>query len=145
MDLQLQIAQRIKKACVIICLLACVNVLNGQTVWRVNNNSTLNADFTSVNAAMNSANVKDGDTLYIEPSSSTYGGISCKKRLTIIGNGYDLYGVAGNLGLQEDTLTAFFGSLSLNIGSDSIKLIGLEIDNIFFGTISQSANVVIEK
>jgi len=56
-------------------------------IWRVNNNVGVTADFTTAQAANNAASVMAGDTIHLEPSITTYGGLSCTKRLTWISTG----------------------------------------------------------
>ena len=58
--------------------------------WRVNSDVTKNADFTSLNAVINSSDVVAGDTVYLDPGcilidKQTLG---LNKPLTIIGPGY---------------------------------------------------------
>lgn len=93
------------------------------TIWRVNSNPQLNADFSSLQEAIWSAQVEEGDTLYIE-SGSFFGDISLGKSLTLIGPGYFLqeneqtYAHAVPALIQKITITAD--------GSDS-HLIGLTV------------------
>lgn len=56
--------------------------------WRVNNDTTRGAQFANINAAMSSADVQDGDTLYLDPGSLITGNQNVTKCVTIIGNGY---------------------------------------------------------
>ncbi|MBO7050927.1 MAG: hypothetical protein J6W42_10030 [Bacteroidaceae bacterium] len=56
--------------------------------WRINNQIQLNADFIDINAAMNSENVMEGDTLYLDPGTGLTGSQSVTKQVTIIGCGY---------------------------------------------------------
>ena len=56
--------------------------------WRVNNDTTRGAQFADINAAMSSADVQDGDTLYLDPGSLITGNQNVTKCVTIIGNGY---------------------------------------------------------
>lgn len=58
------------------------------TSWRINNNANRHAHFTDFNSAMNSRDVKDGDTLYVDPGSVIAGTQNITKRVTIIGTGY---------------------------------------------------------
>ena len=60
------------------------------TIWRVNNNSSMGANFASINDAVNSASVNNLDTLHIEPSGTHYSGFTLTKRLVLIGVGYYL-------------------------------------------------------
>ncbi len=56
-------------------------------IWRVNNNSSVTADFTTAQAANDAATVSAGDTIHLEPSITTYGILDCTKRLTWISTG----------------------------------------------------------
>lgn len=56
--------------------------------WRVNNDTTRGAQFADINAAMSSADVQDGDTLYLDPGCTLTATQNVTKRVTIIGNGY---------------------------------------------------------
>ncbi|MFO7923195.1 MAG: hypothetical protein R6U58_05845, partial [Bacteroidales bacterium] len=67
------------------------NVAVNAAVWRISNISGADADFTSIQDAIDSHLVDfSGDTLYIEPSSVSYGSVTLNKSLVIIGNGYFL-------------------------------------------------------
>lgn len=57
-------------------------------IWRVNNNNGVAADFTSLSDAH--AGAADGDTLHLEGSPNSYGGVTLTKRLVILGTGYFL-------------------------------------------------------
>ncbi|MEO7445058.1 MAG: hypothetical protein ABIT96_01040 [Ferruginibacter sp.] len=77
----------------IVCLLLSVNYSASAKIWRVNNNAGVNANFTSLPAAVASPLVMSGDTLHIESSASIYAGgvnIFLNKRLIILGTGYFL-------------------------------------------------------
>lgn len=56
-------------------------------IWRVNNNTGVTADFTTAQAANDAAAVLSGDTIHLEPSTASYGGLTCSKRLTWISTG----------------------------------------------------------
>jgi hypothetical protein len=86
-------------------------------IWRVNNDPTKGADFTSIQAANDSPSVFNGDTLHIEPSTITYAGATINKRIFIIGNGYFLEGAGSNPGLQFNTNTSRIAFLIYNQGS----------------------------
>ena len=58
------------------------------TVWRVNNRVNIDADFTTLAAAISGASAND--TIYLEGSATNYGQASVSKPLTIIGTGYFL-------------------------------------------------------
>jgi hypothetical protein len=55
--------------------------------WRINNDVTKMAHFTSINAAMSSADVVAGDTLYLDPGC-VCNGQTINKSVTIIGTGW---------------------------------------------------------
>ena len=62
------------------------------TSWRIHNNANRHAHFTSINAAMSSSEVQDGDTLYLDPGCNITSTQTVSKRVTIIGTGYSLEG-----------------------------------------------------
>ena len=84
-------AKQIFKAAVAAAVLTFVGA---QTVsaksWRVNNNSTKKANFVDINAAMASADVVAGDTLYLDPGSVLASAQTISKAVTVIGPGYFL-------------------------------------------------------
>lgn len=57
-------------------------------VWRVNNTTGVQADFTTITAAVSVAAA--GDTIYVEGSTTQYSGTTISKKLTLIGPGYYL-------------------------------------------------------
>lgn len=56
-------------------------------IWRVNNNVGVTANFTSAQEANDAVSVLAGDTIHLEPSTTSYGNLSCTKRLTWISTG----------------------------------------------------------
>jgi len=80
-----------KKHFTFLTVLAMFFALNATaTVWRVNNNPGVDADFSNLQTAINDAAVQPFDTLYVEGSSTSYGDINIHKPLTLIGTGYFL-------------------------------------------------------
>ena len=105
-------------------LLTCFGMLESSaTIWRVNNNSGVAANFTTVQAAHNSASVVNGDTLHLEASPNTYGALTCSKRLVILGTGYYL---TENPNLQAVTLSSKVSSFTFNVGSAGSVIMGLD-------------------
>lgn len=97
---------------------------------RVNNRSGINANYSSLSSAISAASA--GDTIYVEPSTSSYGSISLTKKLTIIGNGYFATPSAayiGNTSLQADTNECILGGVSFNAGSAGSVIMGM----VFYG------------
>jgi hypothetical protein len=56
-------------------------------IWRVNNNVGVAANFTTAQAANDAATVSAGDTIHLEPSTTSYGNLNCTKRLVWISTG----------------------------------------------------------
>ena len=90
-------------------------------IWRVNNNAGVNANFTTIQAAIDSA--KAGDTIHIEPSATAYAGISMSKRLTIIGPGYYL---GENPNTQANKQTSIVNGATIYLGSAGSVIMGLD-------------------
>ena len=65
-----------------------VGMSSHATSWRINSNTTRGAHFADINAAMSSADVQDGDTLYLDPGCSLSSDQYVTKCVTIIGNGF---------------------------------------------------------
>ncbi len=94
------------------------------TVWRVNNISGTDADFTSAQSAHNNQYVFNGDTLYIEPSTASYGDLTLTKELVIIGNGY---WPAQNPETQANVNYSQLGTVTFNSGSQGSIIQGCRI------------------
>lgn len=90
-------------------------------IWRVNNNNGVTADFTGLQAAHDGASA--GDTIYLESSPTSYGGLTCTKKLAIIGTGYFL---DQNTDLQAFTLTSKATQIVFNAGSQGSSVEGIE-------------------
>ncbi len=90
------------------------------TVWHVNNRTNVDADFTTLQYAIDGAS--DGDTLYIDGSVTAYGNGTFTKKLIVFGAGYWLS--------ENDTTQAFkqnskVGKLIFNDGSQGSVVQGL--------------------
>jgi len=102
------------------------------TVWRVDNNTGVDADFTNLQDAHNSAS--NGDILIVTGSTTNYDNISLTKSLTIIGTGYFL---TLNPDTQANQHSSEAGYFIFNAGSEgsvvtgmSITYIDINVDNI---------------
>lgn len=108
-------------------------------IWRVNNKSNFNGTslygdnfggsanypvFKELNQAVGSAEVKNGDTLYIEGSTSVYAASTISKKLAIIGTGYFL---TQNLKTTSDALESKISQISVDI--EGSQVIGMNIIN----------------
>ena len=56
--------------------------------WRINSNASAGAKFADINTAMNSEDVHNDDTLYLDPGTNISSQQTVSKRVTIIGTGY---------------------------------------------------------
>jgi len=118
-------------------------------IWRVNNTPAINADFTTFNAAVTSTSVIAGDTLYMEPSATSYATSSfvMAKRLVVIGPGYFLDPTDAtfpfNPGLQVATKEAHFSFFRMGPGSDGSKFLGVSLDGTVY--MNGASNVQFEK
>lgn len=96
------------------------------TIWRVNNNTGVQADYTNVPAAVSAAAA--GDTIYVEGSATAYSNFTIDKQLTVIGTGYFLTDTA-NHKTQWNTNSSKIGgtySITFDPGSQGSKISGLE-------------------
>ncbi|MFP4471242.1 MAG: hypothetical protein ACLFPE_11185 [Bacteroidales bacterium] len=106
-----------------IVLLSLATTGIGQNRWRVNNNIGVNADFSDLQAAIDSASA--GDIIYIENSGTPYeGNTQVDKQLTILGPGYFL---ATNDSTQANKASAIIKYLYFQPGSDGSVLMGVKI------------------
>ncbi len=101
------------------------------SVWRVSNVSNADAHFTGITEANNSTMVQSGDTLYIEPSSVSYGSASITKSLTLIGNGYF---IAENPETQANTNKSEFSTLTFGQGSEGGAIMGCNLVSLSINT-----------
>jgi hypothetical protein len=114
-------------------------------IWRVNNTG-VPADFTTAQAANNSSSVMNGDTIHIEASGASYGGLSFTKQLIVIGNGY-LLGTLGsnaNPDLQANPATSLLTTASFLAGSSGSVLEGVTVTSTLLVTNGVS-NIVIRR
>ena len=112
-----------------------------QKSWRLNNIPGLNADFSTLADAVNSANVNSGDTIYIESSPNNYSGTIIKKKLIILGTGYflsDSINPKTQWNKNEATIT---GNLTFDPGTTGSVLSGVVTSNLY---INDSA-IIIER
>ncbi len=129
-----------KKSILIIILVAIAAVSSHATIWRVNSNASIDADFRELQAANDSSYVNGGDTIYVE--NGTYNAsANISKHLVIIGPGYFL---AVNDSTHAYPSPAIMGNISFNGGSDNSKITGIKVT----GNLNISAatsNITIER
>ena len=118
-------------------------------IWRINNNAGINADFTTVTAAINSTSVVSGDTLHIEASATTYpvSGTVIPKSLTYIGVGYFLdpanTSEPANTGLQVTHESSILQFLRLGSEASGSKFIGISFSGALY--MNGASNVTIDR
>ncbi len=69
--------------------------------WRINNIPEAKADFLSINDAMASADVLNGDVLYLDPGCRLTSRQEITKSVTVIGGGFNLSGAEMESSVQE--------------------------------------------
>jgi len=100
--------------------------ISGQHLIRVNNNPGADPDYTTLQAANDAAS--NGDTVYVEGSTTRYTDADISKRLIIIGPGYFL---AENDSTQANSLEASInGYIRLQAGSAGSVIAGMVCDYI---------------
>lgn len=110
--------QVFRRIAVAVFVFAIANVAYARQ-WHINNNgNTVAADFTDINAAMNSAEVVDGDTLYLG-NGSVFGTQSIGKAVTVIGAGW---------GGDISPVVSPKINGALNINAAGAKVIGVRIN-----------------
>jgi hypothetical protein len=87
----------------------------------VNNREYIKADFKTLQEALDGTN--SGDTLYVEPSSTSYGDLTLTKNRTLIGNGYFL---DQNIEAQWNKLPSMLENVTFSEGSSGSQLIGFQ-------------------
>ncbi|QIX62839.1 hypothetical protein HER32_17330 [Hymenobacter sp. BT18] len=98
-----------------------------QTIRRVNNNGITGTNiYSTIQAAHDAAAAND--IIQVEPSTTTYGSLTCTKKLTIVGPGYflDL-----NTGLQASSIPATVASIDFQSGSAGSSVSGITTPNIY--------------
>jgi hypothetical protein len=93
------------------------------TIWRINSNPQVSADFVSINDAIAHWDVLDGDTLYLE-NGSYFGGATISKSLTIIGPGYFLM---ENDSTYVNPFPVLIGQVVINTGGSGSKIVGITV------------------
>lgn len=104
------------KAAAVAALLLLSATANAKS-WRIHNDAKKKAHFTDINAAMASAEVQAGDTLYLDPGCTLLSAQTISKAVTIIGNGYFLQN-----GMVAATINA-----DVTIKAANAKLMGVSI------------------
>jgi hypothetical protein len=118
------------KKITLLLLAICLVTMASAKVLRVNNITGSTATYSTFDAAYSDA--KAGDTIMVDPSPTSYGGITIKKKLVILGPGYWLM---ENGIVQEGGANATFGDVVINAEGSTIK-------GVYTGDITISTNNV---
>jgi hypothetical protein len=115
-----------KKQFLISAFFACLSMTSFARIWRVNNNAGINANFTTLTAAIAAA-AATGDIIYVEPSATSYdenAPIIINKQVKIIGNGSFL---SQHPGLQVNNNESNFSNttLTFDVGSEGSSIYGI--------------------
>ncbi len=98
------------------------------TIWRVDRNTSNEADFRTLSAAHSGA--QSGDTLYVMGSGVRYGGVTLTKKLFIFGPGYFL---DQNPNTQARPVSAKGDNIIFSTGSNGSLLTGLDVTHVNIG------------
>lgn len=101
--------------------------------WHVNNKQGIPAHFSDINAAMASADVVDGDTLYIGNGAVLEDAQTINKAVTVIGTGW---------GYNDSQIVPAKMKGDITISSVNAKIIGLYITGIVY---ANADGIVIER
>jgi len=91
------------------------------TIWRVNGNPNIDADFHSLQTAVSDPGVANFDTLYVESFGDNYGDITLTKPLVLIGAGYFLNENDTTQALKDASV---INHIEFDPGSEGSVLIG---------------------
>lgn len=89
--------------------------------WKIGPGSVAGMDFASINAAMESTNVNEGDTLYLDQYYSTTDLQTITKKVVVIGTGYDT-------SLTDEQVVATISRL--NIKSDDVTVKSVKLSSV---------------
>lgn len=90
--------------------------------WHIHNNPEMAADFASVNAAMESDDVVNGDTLYLDSGCNLIDNQTITKQITLIGTGF----------LSDQPQTASITG-ALYINADYARFESINMGSVFIG------------
>jgi hypothetical protein len=107
----------------LVALLVAMSLQISATVWRVNNVSSIDADFNSLSSAISAASA--GDTLHVEGSPNSYGSVTVNKPLTLIGTGYFL---TVNDTTQANPNPSTISYINFTTGSSGSKIMGFNLE-----------------
>ena len=117
--------------------LTSLNIAIAQTTRTVNNAPGSQAQYSTINAAIDAAS--PGDIILVQGSGINYGPINLTKRLAIIGTGYFLN--QNGVNTQATGGTAEFGVVSFNAGSEGSIFTGFKFSDLNTAT----GNIIVSR
>lgn len=108
--------------------------------WRISSKPDAKANFTSINAAMSSADVLNGDTLYLDPGTMLTGQQTVTKQVTIIGTGYFLKDA-----VMQEAIVNEIKVMASNVKVEGCYLYSLLGDNSGNINLNKYNNLIIER
>lgn len=111
-----------KKITITLLMLLTAAVSTEAKSWKIGPGSVVGMDFASINAAMSSTNVTDGDTLYLDQYYSEKNAQNVTKRVVIIGTGYDT-------SLTDEQVVATLTN-GLNLNADGIVVKSCKLSSV---------------
>lgn len=120
-----------KKGILTLLLVSVGFFTNAQII--VDNNVGTNADYTSLQAALDVA--ADNDTIYVQPSATSYGDIALNKPVTIIGRSHS----------EPSNRITKINTISINPNGSNTNLKGLNIFLLQFGINGVSEDIIVEE
>jgi hypothetical protein len=110
------------------------------SVWRVNAAPGASAHYTTLQAAHDAVTTLNGDTIYLEGSAFSTGGLDCNKQLVILGSGYFLNeNPQTQANVNPSTIDYY---LNFNINSSGSKVMGCRFT---YPTYIYASNITIER
>lgn len=125
------------KKILFVLIAASVSMATQARILRVSNVAGSSAPYATFDAAQADAN--DGDTIMLDASATSYGQVEIRKRLVIIGPGYDL--IRNEIVYEGADAASFNGGT--RVYAEGTVLKGLRIISQGGGTLTLAANKII--
>jgi hypothetical protein len=132
---------------VIVIVVLFSSLQSSAKIWRVNNNPSLDGDVLQASTLFDNTNnatnpeAAAGDSVYFEPSATTYNGFDVNKaNIVILGYGYFLI---TNPGSQANTNNARVNDIFFQVGSTGSSVSGMEV--VSSGIFIYTSNITVTR